>query len=126
MSSSRSVGLGPFALRYGVEHFCLVPFDLAHREMRLVVISREEANEPDRHTRLILVRSIEPLAAWSVELPTLPDTCQALVHRRAQPDVGQGERDTEFFVGEYLLDHGEFAAFLYKPADHREQLDQCY
>jgi hypothetical protein len=31
-----------------------------------------------------------------------------------------------FFVGGYLLDHGEFAAFLYKPADHREQLDQCY
>jgi hypothetical protein len=38
-----------------------VPFDLAHREMRLVV--GEDADEPDRHTRLILVRFIEPPAA---------------------------------------------------------------
>jgi hypothetical protein len=39
-----------------------VPFDLAHREMRLVVAG-EDTDEPDRHTRLILVRFIEPLAA---------------------------------------------------------------
>jgi hypothetical protein len=36
-----------------------VPFDLAHREMRLVVACAD-ADEPDRHTRLIFVRFIEP------------------------------------------------------------------
>jgi hypothetical protein len=31
--------------------------------MRLLVITGEEANEPDRHTRLTLMQFIEPLAA---------------------------------------------------------------
>jgi hypothetical protein len=31
--------------------------------MRLVVISGEEANEPERHARLTLLRFIEPLTA---------------------------------------------------------------
>jgi hypothetical protein len=56
-------GLGLFSLREGVEGFRLFPFDLAHREMRLVVISGEEANEPERHARLTLLRFIEPLTA---------------------------------------------------------------
>jgi hypothetical protein len=45
-------------------------------------------------------------------LPTLLDTRQALVHRRAQPGVGLGERDAEFLMGGYLLDYSELAAFF--------------
>src|SRR5215217_7040551 len=55
--------LSQFVLGYGVERFGLVPFDLANRKMRLVIIAGEDADEPDRHAHLILVRSIEPLAA---------------------------------------------------------------
>src|SRR5918997_1809775 len=43
-------GLGLFALRDGVESLGVVPFDLAHREMRLVVVAGEDAN-PSSHSR---------------------------------------------------------------------------
>src|SRR3954453_14985741 len=51
-----SDGVGQIGAGYRAQGRGLVPFDLAHVEVRLAVVASEEANEPDRHPNFPAIR----------------------------------------------------------------------